>query len=198
MPDSLQTRDTLLGRLVDIYDEESWHEFVQYYRKFIYLLIIRLNVNHHDAEELTQEILLKLWKKLPDFKYNQEKGRFRSWLCRITDNQVKNFFRSKSRKKENFSSDDFQATNISTLPEINKLAEEEWEKYITVMAWENIKVHFSDSVCEAFLMLRRGHSRSEVAQKLGLAETSVSTYKTRIIERMKSEISRLDNELNGL
>ncbi len=202
MTEDFHTRETLLFRLADQHDDESWAEFVHYYQKFIYLVIRGMNIAHHDAEELTQEVLVKLWNKLPEFKYNPQKGRFRGWLCLITGNLVKDFIRCRKAYAEKLDSvtrnNEIDYLSSIALPEIEKLAREEWEKYISVMAWKNVQKHFSANVCQAFLMLREGKTRSEVAKELDLAENSISTYKTRITARLHEEIKRLDKGLSGI
>ena len=57
-----------------------------------------MNLKHHECEDLSQTVLLKLWKSLPEFRYDKEKGRFRGWLCRITGNTVKSYFVKRNRE----------------------------------------------------------------------------------------------------
>lgn len=202
MGESLKTRATLLCRLADQHDEESWEEFVSYYREFIYLVIRGMQISHHDAEELTQDILLRLWDKLPEFRYSPEKGRFRGWLCLITGNLVKDFIRRRKLYAEKLDSigatEQLNYLSRINIPEIDRIAKKEWENYITVIAWKTVQQHFSETVCQAFLMLRQGMSRKEVAEKLDLAETTISTYKARIVDRIQKEVKRLDEELSGI
>lgn len=202
MANDFPTRVTLLGRIVDLHDENSWEDFVNYYQKYIYLVIREMKINHHDAEELTQEVLVRLWHKLPDFEFNPERGKFRTWLCTIIRNMVRDFVRkgknyckrldavSKRAKLDYYSS--------ITLPEIDQIANTEWKKYISMMAWENVSKHLSDKVCQVFLLLKEGKKRSEVAKELDLNENSISTYKSRIIDKLSREIQRLDEELNEI
>ena len=68
--DTWNTRKTMLIRLQNQYDEHSWEEFVATYRQYIYNVIRRMNLNHHDALEIVQIVLIKLWKKLPEFNYD--------------------------------------------------------------------------------------------------------------------------------
>ncbi len=47
------TRQTLLLRAKNHDDESAWEEFVYYYRPYLYLIARRMNLNHHDAEEIS-------------------------------------------------------------------------------------------------------------------------------------------------
>ena len=83
----LITQQTLLLKVKNQYDEEAWEQFVDYYRKYIYAVLINMGVPNTDLDDLSQQIMLKLWKKLPGFDYDPQVGSFRSWLCTIVRNR---------------------------------------------------------------------------------------------------------------
>ena len=84
-----------------------------------------MDLNHHDAEEIVQKVLLVSWKKLPEFQYDNSK-KFRGWLCDLTFMCVKDFYRAVKRynnKLKNASLNQ-QAFNFeSNATEIEKIAE---------------------------------------------------------------------------
>ena len=86
--DNWNTRKTMLIRLKNQYDENSWEEFVSTYKQYIYNVARRMELNHHDALEIVQLVLIKLWRKLPDFSYDNYRGKFRNWLYTVTANRV--------------------------------------------------------------------------------------------------------------
>ena len=53
------TRQTLLERIRDKHDESSWEDFVYYYKQYIYVVVRSMNLNHHDAEEIVQMVLVE-------------------------------------------------------------------------------------------------------------------------------------------
>jgi RNA polymerase sigma factor (sigma-70 family) len=63
--------------------------------KFIYNVAFKFVLTHEDAQDLTQEVIIKVIVKLSQFNYQSE---FRTWLYRIVFNH---FLNSKERKKEN-------------------------------------------------------------------------------------------------
>ena len=83
-----KTRATLIQRLQLQSDEAAWEEFIDVYSRYIYAIIRRLGVPAQSAEELNQAILVKLWEKLPDYKFLPEVAKFRTWLFRVIFNAV--------------------------------------------------------------------------------------------------------------
>ena len=92
------TRQTLIQKICNQYDDDAWNDFVSLYKGYIYIVIRKMNIPHDQVADLLQEILLKLWNKLPEFKYEPNKAKFRTWLNRITKNHVLNYLRDESSR----------------------------------------------------------------------------------------------------
>jgi RNA polymerase sigma factor (sigma-70 family) len=60
--------------------EDAWAVFQAGYRDVILGWCQRYGLDFHSAEDLTQEILIKLLDALPRHEHNPDRGRFRSWL----------------------------------------------------------------------------------------------------------------------
>ena len=65
MSESLHTRKTLIENVRKLKDDDSWEDFVHYYRAYIFAVIQGMGRTNQEAEDLSQKVLLKLWKKLP-------------------------------------------------------------------------------------------------------------------------------------
>lgn len=194
-----KTSKTLLSKIKDQHDEKSWEDFVFYYRDYIYGIIMKMNINRSDADDITQRVLIKLWKTLPKFEYQPEKGRFRGWLCRITGNEVKDYLRRKKRRKT-VSTEDApgeMAENVQkiSVPEIEELAEKEWRQYVSKLGWQNIVGDLDTKVSQCFLMFTSGVPVNEIAAELGIAESSVYVYKKRAQDKLRDEVMRLNGQL---
>ena len=196
--DNMLTRVTLIGKAKDQNDQRAWAEFTAYYRKYIYNLVRRLGLNHHDADEVVQITLVKIWNAMPEFQYTPAKGRFRSWLCCIAGNTAKNFIRSRGPAHVSLSTLDSAGDDMEEMtirPEVEALAEQEWERYLPELALKNISGCFDRKTIQAFVLCRQGVPIPEIATRLGLAESSSYVYKQRVKTRLAEEIERLTEEL---
>ncbi|WP_425609287.1 RNA polymerase sigma factor [Thalassobacterium maritimum] len=73
------TRYTLIQRVKDPKNGHAWTSFVEAYEGYIDAVLLRVGIGRDEAKDLGQEILLKLWKQLPSFDYQPNRGKFRSW-----------------------------------------------------------------------------------------------------------------------
>ncbi|MBR2426416.1 MAG: sigma-70 family RNA polymerase sigma factor [Lentisphaeria bacterium] len=195
--DAMITRVSLIGKAKNQSDDCAWSEFVAYYRKYIYNIIRRMGLAHHDADEVVQLTLLKIWNAMPSFDYAPSKGRFRGWICRIAGNTAKNFLRDKGPVPMSLSSGEWDGEDLldySVEPEVEALAREEWERYLPELALKNISGKLDKKTIKVFTMFSNGISASDIAKRLELSENSVYVYKQRVIEKMTAEIARLKNE----
>ena len=150
----------MLIRLKDQYDEKSWEEFVATYRQYIYNVIRRMELNHHDALEIVQLVLIKLWKKLPDFSYDNYRGKFRNWLYTVTANQVRDFLRGKN-------------LSLSKIPDSSK----DLEKSISIPEIEDTSIAWCHTTSPLFNNYKEAVEKYKSVTKKGTHNglTTVST-----------------------
>ena len=187
------TRITLLQRLRDRQDESSWTDFAHYYQPFIHAVLRQLGANTQDAEDLCQTVLVKAWKVLPEFQYRPGECQFRTWLGRICHHTINSEYRRRNTLRR--SEPEHLEIALSSEPEIDAVTELEWQRYISDLAWKNIQGLFAENVRQSFLLAASGLNSTDIALRLGLAESSVRVNKSRVIAALCKEIVRLDNEL---
>jgi RNA polymerase sigma factor (sigma-70 family) len=159
-----------------------------------------IRLSHHDAEDILQRTLLKLWENLPKFKYDTSKGSFRSWLCTVIRNMVINLVKKKSRMLTVL--DDEEQYRVKRyldsvqLTVLDEIAEREWRVFLANSAWNNIEVGLTDKVKAVFLMLKKGVALDEVAEALKIQKNTVYVYKLRVQEKLAKEVKRLEKDLS--
>ena len=200
MADSLPTRESLLQRVCRTPDEESWEEFLHYYRDYLYGIARKTGLSHEDTEEVVQNVCVNILKALPQFEYDRNRGRFRSWLATIITNDARMLLRKRKGDLERLDKHRQEAERAYLSrcdPDIpGQVAEEEWRAYVTRLAWEKVRPHFRQHYLKAFEMLSKGTQAADVAAELGLNRSSVYVYRKRIEDRLREEVMRLNRELD--
>jgi|SRR5690554_653612 len=77
-------------------DESAFNELARKYQQRIYWHARRMTGNHLDADEIVQEVLLVMYKKLKDFKFRSS---LYTWIYTITSTRSINLIRRRSVKK---------------------------------------------------------------------------------------------------
>jgi RNA polymerase sigma-70 factor (ECF subfamily) len=94
----METSSTLLMKVRDRADAESWREFVAIYEPLIIGYCRRRGLADHDACDVAQEVFVRLLKALPTFDPDRGRGRFRTWLWQVTVSAMSDPARSGSRR----------------------------------------------------------------------------------------------------
>ena len=87
------TRRSLIERLRDFDDQPSWREFFDTYWKLIYGAAIRSGLSDQEAEDVVQETVIGVARKMPEFQYNPEVCSFKGWLMHVTRCRIADRFR---------------------------------------------------------------------------------------------------------
>ncbi len=85
-------------------DAMAWEQIVQRHHRRIYNLCYRFTGSAHDAEDLTQEVFIKMYRTLETYKI--ERGAFFTWVTTMTRNLLVDHFR---RTKQDRATDSLDA-----------------------------------------------------------------------------------------
>lgn len=183
-----KTRQTLIGRARDPNDGKAWDEFTDYYASFIRMVLMQLQAPQEDLDDLSQTILMKLWKNLSTVELDRDHARFRSWLGAV----IRNTFythcsQSSSRKRRETKA----AVADVVSPDIEGIIESEWRKHIIALVIERLNASFSGKAMEVFTMTLDGKSVDEIASELELTKDSVYVLRNRVQSRFRKEARQL-------
>src|SRR5881397_1239133 len=90
----IPTRQSLLSRLKNWDDRESWNDFFTTYWKLIFITARKSGLTQAEAEDVVQETVICVCKRIPKFKYDRRTGTFKSWLLRLTYWRIQDQFRA--------------------------------------------------------------------------------------------------------
>src|SRR5258708_29601330 len=91
----IPTRESLLQRLKNWQDESGWQDFFDTYWKLIYSVAHQAGLSDAEAQDVVQETVLSVAKKMEGFTYDPAIGSFKAWLMRITKRRISDHLRKK-------------------------------------------------------------------------------------------------------
>ena len=89
--------DQELARRIAGGDVQAFEELYQLYHRRVYSLCLRMTGNVAEAEDLTQEIFIHVYRKIGSFRGDSA---MMTWLHRVTVNNVLMYFRKRTRRRE--------------------------------------------------------------------------------------------------
>jgi RNA polymerase sigma-70 factor, ECF subfamily len=95
-------------------DAVAWEEIVQRYNRRIYNICYRFAGTSHDAEDLTQEVFIKMYRTLGS--YDVSKGAFMTWVTTITRNLLVDHFRKTRQDRQTDSLDAAPSEHEDSMP----------------------------------------------------------------------------------
>ena len=197
--DGNKTSNTLILLVKDQKDEAAWSKFTHTYRPYIFQCIRNKGVQGPDAEDLTQDVLLKVWKALETFIYEPSRCKFRTWLAFVTNNTAINYLKLKStqQRANSIDIDSSDWIKLSRSAEVDQQAEAEWQVFIATKAWNTVKDKVQPSQLKVYQLSRQEFSVEEISEQTGIKTNSVYKYKKAVEVALANEIRRLSHELDG-
>jgi RNA polymerase sigma-70 factor (ECF subfamily) len=217
--DLLATRRSLLGRLADWGDHESWQDFFNTYWRLIYNVATKAGLSDAEAQDVVQETVLTVAKKIGEFKSHPAPGSFKGWLLTITRRRIADQFEKRGRigvqpsripqtasgpdplRRAPQSDDTNRTSTVERVPDPASVAledcwEEQWQQHVLNAAIERVKNRVSPKQFQMFeLYVLREWPVRKVAKTLGTNSGQVYLAKHRISSLLKRERERLEAQM---
>ena len=100
-------------------DVVAWEEIVQRYNRRIYNICYRFAGSGDDAQDLTQEVFIKMFRTLSS--YDVERGAFMTWVTTITRNLLVDHFRKSKQDRMTESLDTTPSEHEDAMPLSEKI-----------------------------------------------------------------------------
>jgi RNA polymerase sigma-70 factor (ECF subfamily) len=198
----LPTRWSLLSRLKDWDDQDSWRQFFDTYWQLIYNTGLKAGLTHAEAEEVVQEVVIAVAKKMGEFKTNAAAGSFKAWLLTLTQWRIKDQFRKRAREQDLRADSPEDPTRTAIIervpdPAVGQLEAEwegEWQKHLVQTALERVKKQAKPEMFQVFdFMVNKQWSALTVARRLQISLARVYYARCKVAALLKREIKRLEN-----
>lgn len=186
--------DTDLALALQQGDTLAFDEIVRRYQGRVYAVAYRLTGNREDALDVTQESLLKAYRKIDTW---QPTGGFLPWLLRLTSNQAIDHIRRRKRRQHEPLDEAFlgQTNDGDTLMPTRQQTEEEVRNN-EIDARVRGALHVLSPTQRTVFMLRHyeGLQLADIAQELGCTVGSVKVHLFRALKKLRGELEDLYEE----
>jgi RNA polymerase sigma factor (sigma-70 family) len=206
--DPIPTRHSLLVRLKDLGDQASWQEFFETYWRLIYNVAFKAGLTDAESQEVVQETIISVARKIPEFKADPARGSFSAWLMRLTRWRIADQFRKRSTPGQWFGhsaadkstafAEDTSTDALERIPDPGGLALEsvwqvEWEKHVLDAALDRVKRKVKPRQYQMFDMhVMQKLSVLETARTLQASVASVYMARHRTLRLLRREIEQVE------
>lgn len=164
-------------------DQQAYAELVNRYRDYVFTLALRFCRNREDAEEVAQDIFVKVYRSLADFKGS---SKFSTWLYTITYNTSVTFLR---KKKMELRSIDEEHTFIQLENQESSFSANLIEQKSRVSHVNQAIARLSEGDAQIItLFYKMEQSLEEIGRIMGIDPNTVKVRLHRARQRLKEKL----------
>jgi len=165
-------------------NQKAFQTFIETYQRLVSHVVFRMVPDEADREDLCQDIFLKIYKNLPEFKFNSKVS---TWIARIAYNTCVNYLEKRKLPLfEDLSTERISLDNLSgTLVAPDEYAEERDISQRLKIEIEKLPVHFRTILT---LFHLESMSYHEIGDIMKLPEGTVKSYLFRARKSLKERL----------
>jgi RNA polymerase sigma-70 factor, ECF subfamily len=175
-------------------DAAEWHKLHEIYLPLIRHWLSCLPGLRDEVDDLTQDVLIVLFRKLPGFERKRH-GSFRAWLRQITVNRMLTFCKTR-RKQPRAGGGSTIEQLLTQLGDSRSELAQRWDrdhdKHVFDKLLTLVQPDFAPATWQAFTRFALDNqSAARVAKELGMSESAVVQAKSRVLKRLREEAGDL-------
>jgi RNA polymerase sigma factor (sigma-70 family) len=199
-PGLLATRRSLVDRLENWEDRKHWQEFFDTYWKLIYSAARKSGLSDAEAQEVVQETVITVARKVGKLRYDPAIGSFKGWLLQITRWRIADQFRKRdpAEARRARSREDRATATIERVPDpdaadLDALWEKEWQENLFTAAIARVKKKVDPKQFQIFdCYVRKEWPAQKVAAELRVNVGQVYLARHRVAALLKKEVRALE------
>jgi RNA polymerase sigma-70 factor, ECF subfamily len=177
-----RTPASLLDRLRDPADKDAWARLDRVYAGLLKAWFAAAGLQPADRDDLAQNALAVVLRRVPDFEHSGRQGAFRAWLRGIAANLLREHWRTRPAPQ----ADSVLAELADPSSGLSRVWDAEHERHVLEGLLDLARPEFAESTWQAF---RRagfdGVPARQVADELGLTVNAVLIAKSRVLARLR-------------
>jgi RNA polymerase sigma-70 factor (ECF subfamily) len=195
MPEFPETSECLIARVRDSSNRAAWDQFEQLYRPVVFRIARAKGLQHSDALDLVQQVLMLVSSAIGRHEKHPEGMRFRNWLSRVTRNAI---LKALSRGPRDLAAGGTDILNI--LHEVpaddptDALIELEYRREVFFRAAARVRSEVQDETRLAFeATVLQDVSIEVAAKRFGMSAGSIYAARSRIMRRLRTAVQELES-----
>jgi RNA polymerase sigma-70 factor (ECF subfamily) len=196
----LVTRRSLVERLANRSDRRIWQEFFDTYWKLIYSVARKSGLSDAEAQDVVQETIITVSRKIDKLRYDPSVGSFKGWLLHMTRWRIADQFRKRQPQLADLPTidEDRRTAPIDRIPgpegfSLDETWDEEWRAHLLEAAMDRVKRRIDPRQYQIFdCYVVREWPAQKVAEQLRVNIAQVYLARHRISALIRREVELLE------
>ena len=189
------TRSSVLKAVADTENTAAWNRLFDLYAGFVFSMARHKGLKPEDADDIVQVVFADLARNLPTFKYDREKGRFRSYLTGLVNWRVVDRLKASKRDAElkaNFWEE------VKAVGGDDDFSEREWQAAAMEEALRRIKPDVRPEHYAAFVASAVEGQDTDIVTKLyGISRDSLYQIRKRLTAKLHEKLAEVLDEMDA-
>ena len=190
------TRSSVLKAVADTENEAAWQRLFDLYAGFVFSIARSKGLNEENADNVVQDVFIRLAQFLPTFEYDRTKGRFRSYLINLVYNLIIDKWRIHQHDDERMKAYKDEVVNMT--PADKDFAEREWQAAALEEALRRIKPEVRPEHYAAFYASAvEGQDTETVMRLYNLSRDNLYQIRKRLTAKLQTVVKDVLREMDG-
>ncbi|MBY0526400.1 MAG: sigma-70 family RNA polymerase sigma factor [Gemmataceae bacterium] len=186
--DMQPTRTSLIQRVRDQSDADSWREFVSLYEPLLLSYVKNRGLSEIDAGDVVQDIFILLLRALPSFQLDHSRGRFRTWLWQVMMNALAD--RARKSKTRGRAEDEYIDRSDKLKSGAEVAEDEDWisahRRRVLEFVLPKVQAKTQEKTWTCFEQhILKNRSGAEVGAEVGLSANAVCVNAARVLAKVR-------------
>ena len=202
--ETLRTSWSLVARLKNVGDQDSWAEFDEIYRPLILGIAVKAGLREDEAQDVVQETMASMSKNIQGFVAEPTHGSFRAWLLNMARWRIKDQLRKRlphSAGSGSPTTDTARTPTVERVPDpsdadLTALCDQEWRVRLREEALKKLQLEVKAEHYQIFHLLTVEQKSVEtVARMIGRNRAQIYLIKHRVGNVLQRLVKRLEKKL---
>lgn len=154
----------------------EYNSCVEKYLKMVYRISFHYFGNREDAEDVAQDVFVKLYSSKLDIKKEDE---IKAWLIRVTTNTCHSYFRNPFRRRKS----EIDEKELESIIGIGSSEQDVINRKVIMDAVMSLPEHYRVIV---YLFYYEEYSIAQISNVLGIKETTIQTRLSRARDKLRT------------